>query len=181
MVKDRHNSRGLGQEGRRSTTERSEAMRVIRNEKGFTLMELVLVIVILGILSAVAIVAFGPMSTSARDGAIDGAFASYQSALGISVGLCRGYPASTAPADADACDSTTNDFVGGFGTDAYTQVALSGGLTATAYTAGSPGTFNICSGTVAQGGRMAVATYTVAAGTGTLTLGAKAAAAAPCL
>ncbi|MEO5657263.1 MAG: type II secretion system protein [Nitrospiria bacterium] len=154
-------------------------MRVIRNEKGFTLMELVLVIVVLGILSAVAIVAFGPMSTSARDGAIDGAFASYQSGLAISVGLCRGFPPRANAIDADGCDSTSNDFAGSFGEDVVTQVTLSGGLSATAY-APATGTFNICSGTVAGGGRMATATYTVAAGVGTLALAGKAIAAAPC-
>ncbi|HEY4484764.1 MAG TPA: type II secretion system protein, partial [Nitrospiria bacterium] len=68
-------------------------MKMLRNEKGFTLIELVLIIVILGILAAVAIVQFGTLSTDARDAAIDGGYGSYQSALAIAVGLCRSFPA----------------------------------------------------------------------------------------
>ena len=148
-------------------------MNVLKNEKGFTLIELVLIIVILGILAAVAIVQFGTLSTSARDSAIDGAFGSYQSALAISVGLCRGYPSiDNSGGDNNACDPTTSDTDGDFCNTVYNQVALTQGMTATACTEAATVTFDIESGTAGTG-RTATATYTVAASVGTLTLGAK--------
>ena len=155
-------------------------MKILRNEKGFTLIELVLIIIVLGTLSAVAIVQFGAMSDSARDGAIDGAFGSYQSALAISVGLCRSYPNDAVSTDANACDSSAvpADTAGDFGFDTYPLVNLSGGLTASPYIKAAPGTFSICSG-AAGNGRMGNVTYTMAGGVGTLTM-VKAAYAGPC-
>ena len=154
-------------------------MKILRNEKGFTLIELVLIIIVLGILSAVAIVQFGAMADTARDGVLDGSFGSYQSALAISVGLCRGYPSDTASTDADACDSNTNDTVGDFGLDAYPLVNLSADITVSAYVAGAPGTFTICSGAVGNG-RMGNVSYTDVTGVGVLTMVKAAYASPPC-
>ncbi len=155
-------------------------MKRIKGETGFTLIELVLVIIVLGILSAVAIVQFGNMASSARDGAIDGAFGAASSQLAIGVGLCRGYPIVEALATVNVCDSSTNDFSGNFETVVFTPFSsgLTGDLAAAMKSAavGPPGvnTFNICSGS-AGNGRFALATFTrPVAGTPTMTLGAKA-------
>ena len=148
----------------------------MRGERGFTLIELVLIIVILGILAAVAIVQFGTLATDARDASIDGAYGSYQSALAISVGLCRSFP-DVANGNL-GCDSSVPDFSGDFITMVVGRVTLGGGL-AVNYTAP---TLTICSGTVAGSGRMATATYAVVAGVGSLgpLSSPKVPAAAPC-
>ena len=132
-------------------------MRVIRNEKGFTLMELVLVIVVLGILSAVAVVQFGGLTTSARDGAVDGGYASFQSALAIAIGECRANPSVANLADGD-CAPIGTDTAGDFTTMVNARVTLSGGL-ASSYDPAT-GILKICNG-VAGDGRFASATYVV--------------------
>ncbi len=54
-----------------------------RNEKGFTLIELVIIIVILGILAAVAIPRYQDMSAQAREAAARGSLGNLRSAVTI--------------------------------------------------------------------------------------------------
>lgn len=132
----------------------------LRNQKGFTLIELVIVLVILGILGAVAMLGYVDLSAQARDAAIEGVFGAHASQLAIAIGQCRSLPASTG-ADADPCAAT--DFSGNFITTVYNVVGVTGSeMQRSVYTAGTPETFKICSGSTGNG-RFTTVTYNTAA------------------
>ena len=63
---------------------------MVRKQKGFTIIELVVVIVILGILAAVAFPKFQDLSSSAKTAAVNGAIASFKSAAVITLGANSG-------------------------------------------------------------------------------------------
>ncbi|WP_421858256.1 type II secretion system protein [Marinobacter salarius] len=107
-----------------------------RKEKGFTLIELVMVIVILGILAAFALPRFADLGGEARASTIQGAFGAVKSASAIAHSKCLadadcdasaatgetaelegsdiamvfGYPAATAAGIQSASQISTDDF-----------------------------------------------------------------------
>ncbi|MBI3812382.1 MAG: type II secretion system protein [Nitrospirae bacterium] len=70
-------------------------MKILRNEKGFTLIELVLIIVILGILGAVASVQFGTIIRDADTAALDSGSGSYNAQLALTINTLRVLPTAT--------------------------------------------------------------------------------------
>lgn len=125
-------------------------------EKGFTLIELVVVLVILAILGAVAMLGYVDLSTQSRDAALEGSFGSHASQLAISVGLCRSLPAQAS--GAGSCNGTT-DFSGDFATTVYGSVGVTGSeISRGAYGSPAAGQFQICTGS-AGNGRFITATY----------------------
>jgi MSHA pilin protein MshA len=142
-------------------------MKILKNEKGFTLIELVLIIVILGILGAVATVQFGTIITDSKNSAIDGAFGQYNAQLALAVNSLKALP--------------TGGAGGTFDTDVYQKVVPSGsGIVISTFT-GASNTFGICAGSVdctdaatpTCTGTHRSARVTYDPTTGALTLGAK--------
>jgi len=108
-------------------------MKILSNEKGFTLIELVLIIVILGILAAVATVQFGNIISDSKDSAVQGAAGSYNASLALAINSLKALPGSGAGA-------------GNFGGEVYDKTTVSGtGVIVSAYDAAN-NDFDICSG-----------------------------------
>ena len=73
------------------------AKKMVRNEKGFTLIELVIVIVILGILAAFAVSRYSNMAQSARIAAVNGMAGGLRSAVAVVQGQYLAVGAGTTP------------------------------------------------------------------------------------
>jgi MSHA pilin protein MshA len=69
-------------------------MKILRNEKGFTLIELVLIIVILGVLGAVATVQFGTIIKDANNAALDAGAGSYNTQIALTINSLKRLPTS---------------------------------------------------------------------------------------
>ncbi|MFY9269744.1 MAG: prepilin-type N-terminal cleavage/methylation domain-containing protein [Candidatus Manganitrophaceae bacterium] len=67
-------------------------MKMLKNEKGFTLIELVLVVVVLGILASVATVQFGALVSDANNAALDNAPGAYSAQLALTVNTLKRIP-----------------------------------------------------------------------------------------
>ena len=89
----------------------------MRNEKGFTLIEIIAVLVILGILAAVAIPRYVDMQAQARTKAVEGALAAVASTLTMEYakGLLNGSYSATAGPTANG-PFNVGDFAGGWTT-----------------------------------------------------------------
>ena len=68
----------------------------LRNNRGFTLIELVMIIVILGILAAAAVVKYYDLQTDAEEAAIKGIYGNIASAYGIAIASVKTDPAIAA-------------------------------------------------------------------------------------
>jgi len=100
-----------------------------RDQKGFTLIEIIAVLVILGILAAVAIPKYMNLQRDAHGKALSGAVAALQSTatMDYSKGLLNGLYSST-NGPTDATNAVVGDFNGSYSTASnVTTVTVTGG------------------------------------------------------
>lgn len=111
----------------------------MRNSKGFTLIELAIVIVIIGILVAIAVPRFVDLTTQANQANVDATAASVRSAYAIAVVEAKGTP---------NCAQILGKLDGG--TVSGTTWTSIDGQTTVSCTSGTPGTLTISRGSATR-------------------------------
>jgi|GEM_PF-2339763 len=105
-------------------------MKIVRNQKGFTLIELVMIIVILGILAATAVIKYVDLQSDAELAACKGIYGSMASAYGITIAEVKGEP-TIAQINANINGTAGDMRVNGSSSIAYNATATDNHITGT--------------------------------------------------
>ena len=81
----------------------------MNNQRGFTIVELLIVIVVIGILAAIVIVAYNGIQTRARDTSRDNAIATLKKTIEVYKTLNGSYPPACSAGDNQGCSTSSLD------------------------------------------------------------------------
>lgn len=91
---------------------KKERLELVRGRKGFTLIEILIVVAIIAILASIVIVGLGPAQQSGRDARRLSDLTSIQNGLELYYQKCGYYPGAAVPSGSSCTGWTATDFAG---------------------------------------------------------------------